>query len=91
VERQSREESEVSFIDHPDGKDVVVVGRVHVHSRAPKWLPFLLESERKMLSSLKREAADLDAEFLFDIRRYSRSQFEWREEHLMGTAGISRE
>jgi hypothetical protein len=30
----------------------------------------------------------LQAEVIFDLKRYSRSQFEWQEEHLMGTAAI---
>jgi uncharacterized protein YbjQ (UPF0145 family) len=38
------------------------------------------------LEKLKKEAALLHANAIIDIKRYSRSQFEWREEHLMGTA-----
>lgn len=61
---------------------------MHAHSIAPQWLPFLLNSQDKMQEKLKKEAALLHAEVIIDIRRYSRSQFEWQEEHLMGTAAI---
>ena len=40
------------------------------------------------MQKLKVEAASLRADIIFDIKRYSRSQFEWREEHLMATAAI---
>ena len=40
------------------------------------------------MEELKAEAALVRADIIFDIKRYSRSQFEWQEEHLMGTAAI---
>jgi hypothetical protein len=76
------------IVDHANASDYQVIGRVHAHSIAPQWLPFLLNSQDKMQEKLKKEAALLHAEVIIDIRRYSRSQFEWQEEHLMGTAAI---
>jgi hypothetical protein len=77
---------DIRIVEHGDPQDYHVVGRVHAHSRAVKWLPWLLASQDELLEKLKREAALLQAEVIFDIKRYSRGQFEWQEEHLMGTA-----
>ncbi len=43
-------------------------------------------SQEELIEKLLIEAALLDADAIIDIKRYSRSQFEWQEEHLMGTA-----
>jgi hypothetical protein len=80
--------SDIQVVDFADPQNYQVIGRVHSHSRAAKWLPCLLATEAKLLRNLKREAALLQAEVIFDLKRYSRSQFEWQEEHLMGTAAI---
>jgi hypothetical protein len=63
-----------------------VVGRVHAHAWAPAWLPFLLRSDELLYSDLVDEAFSLGANAVMGVQRYSRSQFEWREEHLVGTA-----
>lgn len=68
--------------------DYTVIGRVHVHSLAPTWLAWGRPSQEGMLAKLKAKAAQLHADGIIDVRRYSRSQFEWEEEHLMGTAVI---
>ena len=80
--------ADITVVEHGERHDYRVVGRVHAHSRAPIWLPWLLVSEEKLLKYLKSEAALLYSEVIFDVKRYSRSQFEWQEEHLMGTAAI---
>jgi hypothetical protein len=80
--------ADITIVDHADPQNFHVVGRVHAHSRAAKWLPWLLASQEELLERLKREAALLHAEVIFDIKRYSRSQFEWQEEHLMGTVAV---
>lgn len=82
--------SDIVIVEKPDIKNYQIVGRVHAHTKAPKWLPWLLKSHDELLENLKREAALLHAEAIIDIKRYSRSQFEWQEEHLMGTATIIR-
>jgi hypothetical protein len=82
--------TEIEVVDSLQRSDYHVVGRVHAHSRAVKWLPWLLASQKALVEKLKAEAALLGAEVIFDIKRYSRSQFEWQEEHLMGTAAIIR-
>jgi hypothetical protein len=48
----------------------------------------LLKSQDELMEKLKKQAALLHADVIFDVRRYSRSQFEWQEEHLMGTAAV---
>lgn len=78
--------ADITIVDHADPQNYHVIGRVHAHTQAPKWLPCLLQSQDELLDALRREAALLHAEVIFDIKRYSRSQFEWQEEHLMGTA-----
>ncbi|NOS72417.1 MAG: hypothetical protein HOP33_21160 [Verrucomicrobia bacterium] len=80
--------ADIKIVDSPNLHDYRVVGRVHAHSRAVKWLPWLLASQDRLLEQLKSEAALLHAEVIFDIKRYSRSQFEWQEEHLLGTTAI---
>jgi hypothetical protein len=80
--------ADITIVNHADPQNYHVVGRVHAHTKAPKWLPGLLQSQDELLDALKREAALLHAEVILDIKRYSRSQFEWQEEHLMGTAAI---
>ena len=80
--------TDITIVDHADPRNYHVVGRVHAHSRAVNWLPWLLASQEKLLEKLKREAALLHGEVVFDIKRYSRSQFEWQEEHLMGTVAV---
>jgi hypothetical protein len=80
--------ADITIVEHADPHKYRVVGRVHAHSRAVKWFPWLLASPDDLLDKLKREAALLHAEVIFDLKRYSRSQFEWQEEHLMGTAAI---
>jgi len=80
--------ADIIIADHANLADYQVVGRVHAHTIAPQWLPFMLKSQDELLGKLKKEAALLHADVIFDIRRYSRSQFEWQEEHLMGTAAI---
>ena len=80
--------ADITIVESPEPQDYRVVGRVHVHSRVVKWLPCLLPSHNQLTAKLKREAALLGADVIFDIKRYSRSQFEWREEHLMATAAI---
>ena len=80
--------ADIVIVDHGNPHDYHVIGRVHAHTKAPKWLPCLLQSQDELLDRLKMEAALLHAEVIFDIKRYSRSQFEWQEEHLMGTAAI---
>ena len=79
---------DIAVIQNPELADYRVVGRVHAHTRAAKWLPWFLSSRDELLDKLRKEAALLDAEVIFDVKRYSRSQFEWHEEHLMGTAAI---
>lgn len=78
----------IIIMDHADPRSYRVVGRVHAHTIAPTWLPWRLASQDKLLERLKKEAALLHADVIFDVKRYSRSQFEWREEHLMGTAAV---
>lgn len=78
--------SAIIIIDHVDPDSCRIVGRVHAHTISPVWLPWGLASQEKLLEKLKKEAALLHANAIIDIKRYSRSQFEWREEHLMGTA-----
>ena len=80
--------ADITIVDHADPQNYRIVGRVHAHCRAVNWLPRLLVSEDKLLKKLKSEAALLHAEVIIDIRRYSRGQFEWHEEHLMGTAAV---
>jgi hypothetical protein len=80
--------ADITIVDRADPRNYRVVGRVHAHTRAVKWLPRLLLSQEELLDELKTEAALLHAEVIIDIKRYSRSQFEWQEEHLMGTAAI---
>ncbi len=80
--------ADIKIVASTNLHDCRVVGRVHAHSRAVKWLPWLLASQDKLLEKLKSEASLLHADVIFDIKRYSRSQFEWQEEHLMGTAAI---
>jgi hypothetical protein len=80
--------ADITVVEHIERRDYRVVGRVHAHSLAPIWLPWLLVSEEELLKHLKSEAALLYSEVIFDVKRYSRSQFEWQEEHLMGTAAI---
>ena len=79
---------DIAVIQNTEPADYRVVGRVHAHTRAAKWFPWLLSSRDELLDKLRKEAALLDAEVIFDLKRYSRSQFEWHEEHLMGTAAI---
>ena len=80
--------ADVTVLDGGAIPHYVVIGRVHVHSMAPIWMPFLKLSEEQMLEVLKKEAAAINANAIIHIKRYSRSQFEWDEEHLMATAVI---
>lgn len=80
--------ADIQIADHANLAEYQVVGRVHAHTTAPQWLPFLLQSQAELLEQLKKQAALLHADVIFDVRRYSRSQFEWQEEHLMGTAAV---
>lgn len=73
-----------------DGAAWQSIGRVHVHYVVPNWLPWMTLSTDEMMDILKAEAATLNAEAIVDIKRYSRSQFEWEEEHLVGTAVVSK-
>ena len=84
---QTRPE-DIIIVNHASASEYQVIGRVHAHSIAPQWLPFLLKSQDELREKLKKEAALLHAEVIINTVRYSRSQFEWQEEHLMGTAAI---
>lgn len=63
-----------------------VVGRVHAHTRAPAWLPFLLSDSGELRDALWEQAERMGATSVVGVTRFSWSQFEWREEHLVGTA-----
>ena len=63
-----------------------VIGRVHARTRAPAWLPFLLSNGGELRDALWKEARRMGATSVVGVSRFSRSQFEWREEHLVGTA-----
>ncbi len=78
--------ADIAIVDDARLGHYDVIGRVHAHSWAPGWLPWLLMSQDELIDKLLIEAALLDADAIIDINRYSRSQFEWQEEHLMGTA-----
>ena len=80
--------SSVRVLGTDGSEEFISLARVHVHSRAPKWLPWLLDSPEELLADLKQESAKVGGDYLLNVRRYSRSQFEWREEHLMGTAAV---
>ena len=67
-------------------REHISIGRVHVHSMAPTWLAWLMPSGSHMVDMLKAEGERLGGDTVIEIQRYSWSQFEWREEHLMGTA-----
>lgn len=79
---------DVEIIENVSGHRYRVAGRVHAHIWRPKWLPRLKLPQDVLVTMLKREAALLGAGAVIDVKRYSRSQFEWDEEHLMGTAVI---
>ena len=83
-----RRAADIVVVDHGNPRDYHIVGRVHAHTQAPTWLPCLQRSQDELLEALKREAALLRADVILDLKRYSRGQFEWHEEHLMGTAAI---
>ncbi|HWD93074.1 MAG TPA: hypothetical protein VG938_12085 [Verrucomicrobiae bacterium] len=83
-----RRAADVLVVDHVNASDYQVIGRVHAQSTAPQWLPWSLKSREALLQQLKKQAALLHADVIFDVRRYSRSQFEWQEEHLMATAAV---
>jgi len=85
--RQPVEIEEVVILKKNDPEpDFVPVGKVHVHNRCNFWIVLFRPSESSLKELLKKEAAELGANRIIEVKKIETGQFEWFEKHMFGTA-----